>query len=443
MADYTKNEKSVIEAIKHQIKVFNWIELLIIYALLFLVIRFLYVFLNYIPTSSVVIILSVLAGLVVIGTYVTNATSKNAIRKIEEYSNKLNTLLAATRDMREIVYGDLLLENVIDSSLSITGADAASVLLTEGERLVFKMVKGSEISKQTGHSIPKTRGIAGWVLENGSAVRVDDVKIDSRFDSEVDGLTRYETRSVLCVPMRLSSGIIGVMELVNKKAGAFSSEDEELISYFADQVAISIARAKFYEDQKNYEIHLTDILVNAMDSHIPEKRGHSKRIAKYSLLIADAIDMSEDDKTRLYRACLLHDIGFLKMSLKDVLSRDEYKAHSELGYRMLQPINFYADIAPIILHHHERYDGKGYPSGLKGEAIPLEARIIALAEAFDVMVSRDSYKYIGKIIGGGERPPIYSLQRAIEELKNNAGTQFDPELVDVFVNNIKEGSLIE
>jgi len=443
MSDKTEHKKGVIATIKHQIRLLNGIVLLIICALLFLIVKFLYVFLDYVPTPSLVAILSIVAGLVVISLYVVNIVSKNAIKAIDEYSSKLNTFLTTTRDIREILHGDVLLKNIMDNSLRITGADAGSILLAEGNNLVFKTVRGSEEARLTGTSISRTRGIAGWVVENGSAVRSDNIKNDMRFDPKVDEITGYETRSILCVPLRLDSGTIGALELINKKTGDFTSDDEELISYFADQAAIAIARSKFYEDQKNYEIHLTDILLDAMDSHIHEKSGHSKRVAKYSLLIARAINMSEEEMKKLYRACLLHDIGFLKIKLKDVSSREEYKAHSRIAYEMLQPINFYADIAPFVLHHHERYDGNGYPSGLKGEAIPLESRIIAISEAFDAMVSKDSYKYVGKLIEQTAPLSTYGFRSAIEELRNNAGTQFDPELVEIFVNNINEGFLEE
>jgi len=443
MTNKINRGKAVVDAIKYQIKVLNGIVLLIVYALLFLIVRFLYIVLDYLPTLSVVTILAIVAGLVITGIYLANAASRAAIKTIDEYSNKLNTLLSTTRNMREIVHRDLLLEDIVESSLKITGADAGSILLAEDDKLVFKVVKGSEGNKLLGFSFPKSQGIAGWVMEHDSAIRIDNVRDDSRFNPEVDKLTGYETRSVLSAPLRLSSGTIGTLELMNKRNGAFSYEDEELISYFADQAAIAISRAKFFEDQKNYEIHLTDILVDAMDTHIHEKRGHSRRVAKYCLLMARAINMSEDEKKRLYRACMLHDIGFLRMQLKEITSKEDYKAHSQLAFEMLKPINFYNDVAPLVLHHHERYDGNGYPAGLKGESIPLESRMIAIAEAFDAMVSRTSYKYVGKPLAGNVSSAAGGFRSAIEELKNNAGTQFDAELADVFVRNIDEGSLEE
>jgi putative nucleotidyltransferase with HDIG domain len=440
-------QKTVIEGIKQKVIVLSWAFVLIIFVILLLIVRFMYKFLDYIPFSSAMTMLVIVAILVIAGFLLVKTISKNAMKAIDAYSSKLNNLLVTSKNIHEIVYRDVLLEKIMDVSLKITGADGGSLVLLEGDKLVFKIVngallhsatiKGSGVSTLMGFTIPKSVGIIGWVIDNGSVVRVDDAKKDSRFYPDIDEVTGYETRSVLCVPLRLSSGVIGALEFVSKEYGAFNKEDDDIISYFADQAALSIEKAKFYEDEKNFEIHLTNILSNINDK-LTEKRGHSKRIAKYTLLMARAMNMSEDEQKILYQASLLHDIGFLNIRPEDVLSVDDYRSHSQLGYEMLKPINFYADIAPIVLHHHERYDGNGYPSGLKGEDIPLGSRIITIVEAFDVMVSRESYKCTGKMISKEVIPSIVGIENAIEELKRNANTQFDPELVEVFVKNISE-----
>lgn len=447
MKEKVEYQKTVIEGIKHKVRVLNSVFVLIIFVILLLTVRFMYKFLEYIPFSSVMTMLVIMAVFIVAGFLLVKTISKNAIKAIDAYSSKLNTLLITSKDIQEIVHSDVLLEKIMDVSLKITGADGGSLVLLEGDKLVFKMVngallhsatiKGSEVSTLIGFTIPKSVGIIGWVIDNGSVVRVDDAKKDSRFYPEVDEVTGYETRSMLCVPLRLSSGVIGALEFVSKEYGAFNKEDDDIISYFADQAALSIEKTKFYEDEKNFKIHLTNILSNINDK-LTEKRGHSKRIAKYTLLMAQAMNMSENEQKRLYRASLLHDIGFLNIQPEDISSVDHYRSHSQLGYEMLKPINFYADISQIILHHHERYDGKGYPSGLKGDAIPIGSRMIAIAEAFDAMVSKDSYKCTGKMISKEVKPSIVGIESAIEELKRNANTQFDPELVEVFVKNISE-----
>jgi HD-GYP domain-containing protein (c-di-GMP phosphodiesterase class II) len=155
--------------------------------------------------------------------------------------------------------------------------------------------------------------------------------------------------------------------------------------------------------------------------------------------MAEATKMPEDMRKRLYRASLLHDIGFLKIWLDDngvLPGQPDYKAHALAGYELLSPINIYSDIARAVLHHHERYDGTGYPAGLMGEDIPVESRMIAVAEAFDVISNRDSYKYSDPSLDG--HGPAAGFREALIEIGKNAGTQFDPKLVDAFTHGISE-----
>ncbi len=382
-------------------------------------------FFDFIPEVSIHLIIALSFFLSLIGLSLFIRISRQVMRIIRDYSGKLEQLLGITRDLREEMYGDILLEKILDNAMAITNADAGSILLCEGEKLVFKIVRGEKASQLVGTVVDAGRGITGWVAENGQTVRLQDVSADSRFNADIDALTGYETKSLLCIPLTARSGVIGVLELLNKRNGhAFRQRDEDIITYLAGQAAISIIRTRFYEDQKNYEIHLTELLLEAIDVHIAEKRGHSRRVARYSNIIAKGLNMTEEQRRRIYFASLLHDVGFMKIDSEEAFRKEEYMRHPEIGYEMINPITFYADIAPLILHHHERYDGQGYPSQLAGEAIPLGARIIAVAEAFDAMVSSTSYKV-----------PV-SIGEAILELRHKAGTQFDRELVELFAANI-------
>jgi len=424
-----EDKKTIITEIRNKIRLINAIAGFVVITLLAVILRYLYEPIteatDFLPEVSIKLTISIVILLTLAGFFVWGAISRKIIISIEEYRSKLDRLLTVTRDLREEIYGDILLDKIMDYSLSITQSDAGSILLIEKGNLVFKIVKGDKSVELLGTSISKDQGIAGWVAKHGKSLHITDAQADERFNPDVDSMTGYQTKSVLCVPLMMKTGIVGVLELLNKKEGFYSEKDMEIITYLADQAAVSIARSRFFEDQKIYEIHITDMLLDAIDFHIPEKAGHSKRVARYSSIIAKATNMSEERQKKIYFASLLHDIGFLKIRTEEYYNENVYKKHPIIGYEMIRPITFYADIAPIILYHHERYDGAGYPKGLKGDKIPLESRIITITEAFDAMVSEASYKL-----------PM-DFDAAIEELKKNAGTQFDPKLVKVFVEHIK------
>lgn len=380
----------------------------------------------FLPDISVTTIVGIALVLSVFGLGYLVRNSNQILRIIHDYSSRLEKILNITKDLREEIYGDILLEKIMDYALSITGSEAGSILLLDNDILVFKIVKGEKANQLTGTAVEKGKGIAGWVAETGTSVRISHAAKDKRFNPDIDTMTGYETKTILCVPLKTQSTVIGVLELLNRAGGfTYRERDEEIITYLAEQAAISIAKTKFIEDQKNFEIHLTEMLLEAIDFQIPEKKGHSRRVARYSNIIAKGLNMSEAEKKNLYIASLLHDVGFLKINPDEKFKKEEFMRHPTVGYEMIKQINFYAGIAPFILHHHERYDGYGYPSKLSGEAIPLEARIIAIAEAFDAMTNRTSY-----------RVPV-SFNEAINELKRKAASQFDQELVEIFTTNIE------
>jgi putative methionine-R-sulfoxide reductase with GAF domain len=369
--------------------------------------------------------------LAVLGLYLLIMHSRQTLRIIEDYSLRLDKLLNITKDLREEVYSDILLEKIMDYSMSLTNSDAGSLLLVDdSHKLVFRIIRGTKASPLLGTFIEPGKGLMGVAAQKGISLRVNDVSMDDRFSPDYDSVTGYQTRSIMCVPLKTKDKVIGVLAVLNKKNGRpYRGRDEEFITYLANQAAISILKTRLAEDQKNYEIHITEILLETIDSLISNKKGHSKRVAKYGSIIAKALNMPDDAQKKLYFASLLHDIGFLKLNIDEIFDKHEYTKHPVAGYDMIKPINIYADIAPIILHHHERYDGYGYPAKLKGDAIPIESRIILIAEAFDAMTSPLSYKI-----------PM-RFEDALDELKNHAGTQFDPDLVNLFKENITRKQL--
>jgi putative nucleotidyltransferase with HDIG domain len=206
------------------------------------------------------------------------------------------------------------------------------------------------------------------------------------------------------------------------------------ITTLANQASIAIENAQLYEELQDYFTDTIRALIAAVEAKDTYTYGHSSRVTKYSLLIADQLDIDPVEKRRLEYLALLHDIGKIgideKILRKDAkLNDDEWEIirnHTVIGSSIIKPIKFLPSGEKIIRHHHERFSGGGYPDGLRGEDIPLFSRIIAVADSFDAMTSLRPYR--GTLVA----------KDAIAELRRCAGEQFDPALVDIFINAYEE-----
>ncbi|MFL7810998.1 MAG: HD-GYP domain-containing protein, partial [Anaerolineae bacterium] len=152
--------------------------------------------------------------------------------------------------------------------------------------------------------------------------------------------------------------------------------------------------------------------------------GHSKGVAHLASLMAHELGLEPRRTERLFFAALLHDVGMLRLDDEAMADDGHLRAHPELGASMVEPITLWSDLAPIILHHHERMDGQGYPQGLHGEEIPLESRVIAVADAYDTMTRPGSYQ------------ATYTPAEALGEMRKHAGTQFDPDVVAALIRAV-------
>ena len=234
---------------------------------------------------------------------------------------------------------------------------------------------------------------------------------------------------MLAVPLQRQDQVLGCLFALDKGSGEFDSVDSKLLNSIANESAIYLENVMLFEDAHGLMMGLLHSLTSAVDAKDAYTCGHSERVALLSRHLARQAGMSEHAAERVYMAGLLHDVGKIGVP-ESVLQKagrltpDEFelmKKHSEVGARILRDIKQIADIIPGVLHHHERYDGKGYPTGLSGENIPLMGRIICLADCFDAMTSNRTYR------------KALPLEVALTEIRRCAGTQFDPELTEAFL----------
>lgn len=190
---------------------------------------------------------------------------------------------------------------------------------------------------------------------------------------------------------------------------------------------------KHYINIRESHLNTVEALVQALEAKDKYTSGHSTRVEKLSVIIAKGIGMTENKIEILKYAAILHDVG--KIGVSDTILNKEGKlcevewysirSHPVIGQKIIKSMKFMFDIGQVVRHHHERYDGKGYPDGIKGEEIPIESRIIAVADTYDAITSNRSYRK-GK-----------PHDEAIEELKRVAGSQLDPQLVEIFCKIVK------
>ena len=348
---------------------------------------------------------------------------------------QLNALNNISLDLTRTTDLDVLLNKIIKYAAIIVKAEAASILLLDKEKkeLYFKASLGKKSKEIKKYKVKIGEGIAGWVAEKGKSLIVDDVAKDTRWNKSIDSSTKFLTKSLICVPLVLEKEIMGVMEVINKKDREyFDKNDEEILNSFANQVVIALWNANIIEDLNNYYIHITEILIQALENESLGPKGHFMRLARLATQIGNKLGITGKDYNNLYYASLLHDIGKIKVSRKIDISfkakdnfrlvQNEISLHPIVGANMLKQINLFKSIIPIVKHHHENYDGTGYPDGLSGEEIPLASRIIAVVEDYTKII------YNKPIESHSEN------NKALNKFLSLSGTKYDPKVI----NTLKE-----
>lgn len=362
--------------------------------------------------------------------------------------DRLTVLYKVGRSLASMVRLDDLLNGIVTAAADVMQARASSLMLIDkdGKNLIFEVAFGEKGSMLKGFKIPiDDKSIAGRVVRSGEPQIVDDVRAVPFFSGQVDHTIEFETRQILGVPLGGRQGTIGVIEVLNKISGLpFSEDDVSMLTALAGSAAVAIENARLYEETAHRANQLAEMVAELqrtysgtmhalsalLDTRDASTQGHSQRVVHFTLALARAYGITDREKLQVLQyGALLHDVG--KIGVPDAILRKpgaftpeewaEMSKHPEIGYRMLKDIDFLRSALPVVLHHHERWDGRGYPHGLKGEAIPLEARLFAIADAFDAITSERPYK------------KAFTYQEAVTRILADRGTHFDPAVVDAFM----------
>jgi putative nucleotidyltransferase with HDIG domain len=362
------------------------------------------------------------------------------LKRIEEKTERLSLLSHLGQILNSTLEHQEVRRRAMEAATQLMKAEVGSLLLIDEEKhhLYFEVALGDQEETIKKITLNIGEGIAGWVAQNGEPLIVNAPEKEPRFFKGVDDKTEFKTRNIICVPVKVKERTIGVLEAVNKKEGEdFNEEDLSLFVSLSDQVAIALDNARLYQDLEEMFFQTAESLADAIEKRDPYTGGHTQRVTQYSLTTARYLRLKPAEMKWLKISAVLHDIG--KIGIDDQILRkpdrlnpEEYKViqrHADMGAEIIDHIKQLKNIIPGIKYHHEQLDGTGYPEGLKGEKIPIIAKIVAVADTYDAMTT--------------DRPYRKGLNKelAIRELRRCSGTQFDQEVVEAFIKAYEAGEI--
>lgn len=333
--------------------------------------------------------------------------------------------ILATQDLQGILFG------IVKLSFNLTHADFATLRMIDQANRALPIKASMGLNKQyLGISPLKIgKGIPGLVVSNMKPLAFKNCQRDSQINL-LEFKEKNEIASCLNVPVIFKNEALGVISVYFKTQRDITNDEIDILMSFADQAAIAIHETQLYQDVHINYFNTIRALVLAMEAKDPYTKGHSERVTQYAVNIAKELNLGKSEIEILYLASEVHDVG--KIGISDLIlnkpgkltsaEKSLVELHPQKGAEMLSPLKFLEQGIPYVRHHHERYDGEGYPDGLKKEQIPLAARILTCTDAFDAMTSNRPYRYRS-----------LSPEEAIGELRLNSGRQFDPAIVNIFI----------
>lgn len=367
------------------------------------------------------------------------------MKPLDYTSHSLQSLLAASD-------GAFLFDPELEAQL---GSILSSAVLKRGHRAVLELVDpvtGKLVAAMERYATPVSAGLAAQhpgflsvapfsslALRKRSPVLVPDLPALLARRKAPNQAPDGQTTSIVAVPVVIDGEQVGVLSVASAQPGAFgSAEQRDLVSYAA--IASGLLKTRRRVDPGRTTAHnLIRALVSVMEAKYPEARPHLFRVEEVAVAIAARLHLSLSEIQTLRRAAWLHDLGKIGVN-DDILladrrlhprELDEVKKYPAVGEKILSHLPELSDVVPVVRHHHEHWDGSGYPDGLAGDDIPLLSRIVLVAEAYDAITSDRPYRR------------ARSQRVGLREIHKEAARQFCPRVAHAFLDTAREGELVE
>jgi PAS domain S-box-containing protein/putative nucleotidyltransferase with HDIG domain len=351
---------------------------------------------------------------------------KKTADHLSKMVKELSLLYQIGTELTSITNVDMLFLKILIHLNNTFGYERVGILTideTSGD-LVIQAAERPFSKRVIKKRVKLNQGITGYVARTGKPYLTNDVSKDTRY-LRLD----RKTKSEVCVPLKIGEKVIGVINVESYKKNAFDDDDVRILALIGNQAAVAFENSRLYKSLEASYLDTIKTLVLAMEAKDHDTRGHSERVRKYAIKIAEQLQLSDSQMSVLNYAGYLHDIGKIGISdfilnKKEPLTKSEYKIikkHPEIGHNMLKGVKHLYGVCKIIRSEHEKFDGSGYPDGLRNREIPVGARIIAVADAYDAMTTDRPYR------------KALPQKEAVRRLKAGAGTQFDPMVVRAFL----------
>ena len=348
----------------------------------------------------------------------------DSLRSLHDLSKAINSTL----DVDEVV------EQILNMTSALMKSGKVIILLLERKEKVLSLYRsiGLDEGEDSFKDIRNVRSFDHCIVRKGRVIEASELVAPGEYEgllAETPLLSK-----MVFAPLEIKGRAYGLLGVENGNKN-FSRVELEIFCSLGSQSAVAIENANLYKSLKESFLHTAEALAEAINSRDPYTGGHTRRVMEYALKIAASLHLSERELESLKFAAVLHDIG--KIGIDDAILRKggdlsesedmEMRKHPEIGARILAHVEGMGGVIAGVRHHHERYDGGGYPDGLAGEAIHIYARIISVADAFDALTTNRPYR------------KGISRTAACKELLKSSGTQFDPELVEILCNSTMDG----